>query len=387
MKIFFSMNLHSSKYNFQNQLFDYISFNDFEKEENLRDKLIYNNRFDVFEQQFDKEEEEILYYNSSDCFDNKQNGGGKNDGFLMLTEIEKSKLDSSKKEIFAVDHLTNKSKKKKINNFINKKTKRKENEININQKIITQKETNRNYKAEDTFIKEGDAFPNSSNLKDRVLKPFCNSVVEYLKKIGRIKSEIKIDLSFTSLGYEKIIKIMDLPFHQIICFFGDKENVRILQKAEFENGKNKKLFEDILNLRLKDLLRIYYNQSNEFDINDNGTIIKFPKLDEVLEEMYENYIYKDQRIYNIKVMTRRILSDFKINFDKRQPNGKKEIDIDSIYIRRFEKFKLLQWEGQDEQDELLPLIFDCFNCNQKNLNRNEQEERIMSKKDYYYQHC
>ena len=117
MKIFFSMNLHSSKYNFQNQLFDYISFNDFEKEENLRDKLIYNNRFDVFEQQFDKEEnsiEEILYYNSSDCFDNKQNGGGKNDGFLMLTEIEKSKLDSSKKEIFAVDHLTNKSKKKKL---------------------------------------------------------------------------------------------------------------------------------------------------------------------------------------------------------------------------------------------------------------------------------
>ena len=110
MKIFFSMNLHSSKYNFQNQLFDHISFNDFEKEENLRDKLIYNNRFE----QFDKEEEEILYYNSSDCFDNKQNGGGKNDGFLMLTEIEKSKLDSSKKEIFAVDHLTNKSKKKKL---------------------------------------------------------------------------------------------------------------------------------------------------------------------------------------------------------------------------------------------------------------------------------
>ena len=180
---------------------------------------------------------------------------------------------------------------------------------------------------------------------------------------------------------------MDLPFHQIICFFGDKENVRILQKAEFENGKNKKLFEDILNLRLKDLLRIYYNQSNEFDINDNGTIIKFPKLDEVLEEMYENYIYKDQRIYNIKVMTRRILNDFKFNFDKRQPNGKKEIDIDSIYIRRFENFKLLQWEEQDEQDELLPLIFDCFNCNQKNLNRNEQEERIISKKDYYYQHC
>ena len=180
MKIFFSMNLHSSKYNFQNQLFDYISFNDFEKEENLI--------------------EEILYYNSSDCFDNKQNGGGKNDGFLMLTEIEKSKLDSSKKEIFAVDHLTNKSKKKKINNFINKKTKRKENEININQKIITQKETNRNYKAEDTFIKEGDAFPNSSNLKDRVLKPFCKSVEEYLKKLGRIKEEIKLNLTFTSLG-------------------------------------------------------------------------------------------------------------------------------------------------------------------------------------------
>lgn len=233
------------------------------------------------------------------------------------------------------------------------------------------------------YVKEGDDFPNPSNLKDRVLKRLCIYLVEHLRKLGKIKEEIKLDLSFTSLGYEKIIKIMDLPLHQIICILGYEENYYILQSAVFENEKNKKLFEDILNLRLKDLLKIYYNQSNELDFNDNGTIIKFPKFDNIFEERYKDYKYKDQRIYNIKVSARIILSDFKYNFDKRKSYGNNNIDIDAIYMRRFESFKLLNWERQDE------LLIDFFNWNKKI----EEEEYLRRKKRElgqnieYYLYC
>ena len=164
--------------------YDFLYFDneqEFDKEEKLFEQL---DSFDDLELQcFNENIPELFVYNSFDCFNNEQN-----DGFIKLTEIENSKFDSSKREIFFVDHYTNKSKKTKINKFINKKTKRKDNEININLKINTKKETNMNYKAENTFIKEGDAFPNSSNLKDRVLKPFCNSVVATISGINAAPS-------------------------------------------------------------------------------------------------------------------------------------------------------------------------------------------------------
>ena len=340
---------------------------------------------------------------------NKNPSNEQNVEIAQTTEINNFNSDSPKKPFpFTVSHYSNEKKETKINsnscedfdylrkndtkpdnNFLNKKKERDDNEKDINQEIISQIESNKNNIIKDNFINEGKSSTNGSNLMNSVLKPFCRSLVEYIKDIGNIQKKLKIgNLSRIFHGAKYIRKVLNLPLFQLICFQGCEKNYEILKKAK-PNKKNKILYEKVLNKKLKELFKCYNNKSLEFDISDNEKTIKFPKIDEVIKKNLKNRADKNITISNIKLMANIILNDFKHPiFDERQPNGKNNIDIDSMPIKKIERFEIQEENQEDEltnsEEKLFQESLDFFDFNQKKEEGNEQEERIMSKVEDYH---
>ena len=109
----------------------------------------------------------------------------------------------------------------------------------------------------------------------------------------------------------------------------------------------------------------------------------------MIKKNLKNRADKNITISNIKLMANIILNDFKHPiFDERQPNGKNNIDIDSMPIKIIERFEIQEENQEDEltnsEEKLFPESLDFFDFNQKKEEGNEQEERIMSKVEDYH---
>ena len=301
------------------------------------------------------------------------------------TEMKNVKSDSSIREKikkFAVRKIPSKNKDKKTKvkipknfkifnlikegpeNLLNRKIKRNVEDDEINQRAITQTETNKKKKLSGIEDEEAGATKkirygnyylidreslNTNNLMLEALKTPYPIMVKLVEDLGGIKLEpVNLDNAFG--GTERNRAIIDLSLYKIICFELDEKdekyvknnNKEILENAKPKGERNKKLFEYLLTRKYKFLLDKYFNNEKNFDI-DKETIEKFPAIDEVLADKFKNKfknepLEKEKKIKNLKAMTAIILDDFQHDWNERIPNKKanKGLDFKTKTIETFE---------------------------------------------------
>ena len=297
------------------------------------------------------------------------------------TKMKNIKSDSSiieKIKKFAVRKIPSKNKDKKTKikipknfkifnlikevpeNLLNRKIKRNVEDDEINQRAITQTETNKKKKLSGIEDEEGGATKkikygnyhlvdreslNTNNLMLEALKTPYPIMVKLVEDLGGIKLE-SVNLDNVFGGTKRNRAIIDLPLYKIICFELDEKNEKyvknnnkeILENAKPEGERNKKLFEYLLTRKYKFLLDKYFNKEKNFDI-DKETIEKFPAIDEVLADKFKNEpLEKEKKIKNLKAMTAIILDDFQHDWNERIPNKKanKGLDFKTKTIKTFE---------------------------------------------------
>lgn len=301
------------------------------------------------------------------------------------TEMKNVKSDSSIREKikkFAVRKIPNKNKDKKTKikipknfkifnlikevpeNLLNRKIKRNVEDDEINQRAITQTETNKKKKLSGIEDEEAGATKKirygnyhlidreslkTNNLMLEALKTPYPIMVKLVEDLGGIKLE-SVNLDNVFGGTKRNRAIIDLPLYKIICFELDEKNEKyvknnnkeILENAKPKGERNKKLFEYLLTRKYKFLLDKYFNNEKNFDINKE-TIEKFPSIDEVLADKFKNKfknepLEKEKKIKNLKAMTAIILDDFQHDWNERIPNKKanKGLDFKTKTIETFE---------------------------------------------------
>lgn len=301
------------------------------------------------------------------------------------TKMKNIKSDSSIREKikkFSVRKILSKNKDKKTKakipknfkifnlikegpeNLLNRKIKRNVEDDEINQRAITQTETNKKKKLSGIEDEEAGATKkirygnyylidreslNTNNLMLEALKTPYPIMVKLVEDLGGIKLE-PVNLDNVFGGTERNRAIIDLSLYKIICFELDEKNEKyvknnnkeILENAKPKGEKNKKLFEYLLTRKYKFLLDKYFNNEKNFDI-DKETIEKFPAIDEVLADKFKNKfknepLEKEKKIKNLKAMTAIILDDFQHDWNERIPNKKanKGLDFKTKTIETFE---------------------------------------------------
>ena len=374
------------------------------------------------------------------------------------TKMKNIKSDSSIREKikkFAVRKIPSKNKDKKTKikipknfkifnlikevpeNLLNRKIKRNVEDDEINQRAITQTETNKKKKLSGIEDEEAGATKKirygnyhlidreslkTNNLMLEALKTPYPIMVKLVEDLGGIKLE-SVNLDNVFGGTKRNRAIIDLPLYKIIYFELDEKNEKyvknnnkeILENAKPKGERNKKLFEYLLTRKYKFLLDKYFNNEKNFDINKE-TIEKFPAIDEVLADKFKNKfknepLEKEKKIKNLKAMTAIILDDFQHDWNERIPNKKanKGLDFKTKTIETFEEYiikeketiNLVQEKAKENEstkktnENNLEDVLSLFNsegeiseiiCNsQRNRNEeNEHEEIFISSVTGYY---
>lgn len=330
------------------------------------------------------------------------------------TEMKNVKSDSSIREKikkFAVRKIPSKNKDKKTKakipknfkifnlfkegpeNLLNRKIKRNVEDDEINQRAITQTETNKKKKLSGIEDEEGGATKKirygnyhlidreslkTNNLMLEALKTPYPIMVKLVEDLGGIKLEsVNLDNAFG--GTERNRAIIDLSLYKIICFELDEKNEKyvknnnkeILENAKPKGERNKKLFEYLLTRKYKFLLDKYFNNQKNFDI-DKETIEKFPAIDEVLADKFKNKfknepLEKDKKIKNLKAMTAIILDDFQHDWNERIPNKKANKGLD------FKTKTIETFEGNYELNKIKEK--ETINLDQEKIKKNESTKK------------
>ena len=287
-------------------------------------------------------------------------------------------------------------------NLLNRKIKRNVEDDEINQRAITQTETNKKKKLSGIEDEEGGATKKikygnyhlidkeslkTNNLMLEALKTPYPIMVKLVEDLGGIKLE-SVNLDNVFGGTKRNRTIIDLPLYKIICFVLDEKNEKyvknnnkeILENAKPEGERNKKLFEYLLTRKYKFLLDKYFNNEKNFDI-DKETIEKFPAIDEVLADKFKNKfknepLEKEKKIKNLKAMTAIILDDFQHDWNERIPNKKankgldfktKTIETFEEYIRNYELNKIKEKETINLDQEKIKKNESTKKTNENNL--------------------
>ena len=287
-------------------------------------------------------------------------------------------------------------------NLLNRKIKRNVEDDEINQRAITQTESNKKKKLSGIEDKEAGATKKirygnyhlidrkslkTNNLMLEALKTPYPIMVKLVEDLGGIKLE-SVNLDNVFGGTKRNRAIIDLPLYKIICFELDEKNEKyvknnnkeILENAKPKGEKNKKLFEYLLTRKYKFLLDKYFNNEKNFDINKE-TIEKFPAIDEVLADKFKNKfknepLEKEKKIKNLKAMTAIILDDFQHDWNERIPNKKankgldlkiKTIETFEEYIRNYELNKIKEKETINLDQEKIKKNESTKKTNENNL--------------------
>ena len=330
------------------------------------------------------------------------------------TEMKNIKSDSSIREKikkFAVRKIPSKNKDKKTKakipknfkifnlikegpeNLLNRKIKRNVEDDEINQRAITQTETNKKKKLSGIEDEEAGATKkirygnyylidreslNTNNLMLEALKTPYPIMVKLVEDLGGIKLE-PVNLDNVFGGTERNRAIIDLSLYKIICFELDEKNEKyvknnnkeILENAKPKGERNKKLFEYLLTRKYKFLLDKYFNNEKNFDINKE-TIEKFPAIDEVLADKFKNKfknepLEKEKKIKNLKAMTAIILDDFQHDWNERIPNKKANKGLD------FKTKTIETFEGNYELNKIKEK--ETINLDQEKIKKNESTKK------------
>lgn len=278
-------------------------------------------------------------------------------------------------------------------NLLNRKIKRNVEDDEINQRAITQTETNKKKKLSGIEDEEAGATKkirygnyylidreslNTNNLMLEALKTPYPIMVKLVEDLGGIKLE-SVNLDNVFGGTKRNRAIIDLPLYKIICFELDEKNEKyvknnnkeILENAKPKGERNKKLFEYLLTRKYKFLLDKYFNNEKNFDINKE-TIEKFPAIDEVLADKFKNKfknepLEKEKKIKNLKAMTAIILDDFQHDWNERIPNKKANKGLD------FKTKTIETFEGNYELNKIKEK--ETINLDQEKIKKNESTKK------------
>ena len=151
---------------------------------------------------------------------------------------------------------------------------------------------------------------NKDNIVKGALKPPFRHFVKLVEKSGGIKLK-RVNLRKVFGGVKTCKKAVELKLYQIICFDEKGKNKSILKNA---NPKDEKLFKYLLSRKFIFLMRKYNQKNPTFYIDgEKKTIPGFQYIDEVLENVYKDYPYikKVRKINRLKIMTSKIVNNFK----------------------------------------------------------------------------
>jgi hypothetical protein len=200
---------------------------------------------------------------------------------------------------------------------------------------------------------------NKDNIVKGALKPPFRHFVKLVEKSGGIKLK-RVNLRKVFGGVKTCKKAVELKLYQIICFDEKGKNKSILKNA---NPKDEKLFKYLLSRKFIFLMRKYNQKNPTFYIDgEKKTIPGFQYIDEVLENVYKDYPYikKVRKINRLKIMTSKIVNNFKgLKEYNPQKGGGYEEGFSPEYLESFE-------ENQEiENDEDL---------DSNNLNKEKEKE-------------
>ena len=344
------------------------------------------------------------------------------------TEMKNIKSDSSIREKikkFSARKILSKNKDKKTKikipknfkifnlikegpeNLLNRKIKRNVEDDEINQRAITQTETNKKKKLSGIEDEEAGTTKKirygnyhlidreslkTNNLMLEALKTPYPIMVKLVEDLGGIKLE-SVNLDNVFGGTKRNRAIIDLPLYKIICFELDEKNEKyvknnnkeILENAKPKGERNKKLFEYLLTRKYKFLLDKYFNNEKNFDI-DKETIEKFPAIDEVLADKFKNKfknepLKKEKKIKNLKAMTAIILDDFQHDWNEKIPNKKanKGLDFKTKTIKTFEEYIRNYELNKIKEKETINLVQEKAKENESTKKTNENNlEDVLS---------
>ena len=178
---------------------------------------------------------------------------------------------------------------------------------------------------------------NKDNIVKGALKPPFRHFVKLVEKFGGIKLK-RVNLRKVFGGVKTCKKAVELKLYQIICFDEKGKNKSILKNA---NPKDEKLFKYLLSRKFIFLMRKYNQKNPTFYIDgEKKTIPGFQYIDEVLENVYKDYPYikKVRKINRLKIMTSKIVNNFKgLKEYNPQKGGGYEEGFSPEYLESFEE--------------------------------------------------
>ena len=193
---------------------------------------------------------------------------------------------------------------------------------------------------------------NKDNIVKGALKPPFRHFVKLLEKLGRIKLK-RVNLRKVFGGVKTCKKAVELKLYQIICFDEKGKNKSILKNA---NPKDEKLFKYLLSRKFIFLMRKYNQKNPTFYIDgEKKTIPGFQYIDEVLENVYKDYPYikKVRKINRLKIMTSKIVNNFKgLKEYNPQKGGGYEEGFSPEYLETFEENQEIENDSDLESNNL-----------------------------------
>ena len=191
---------------------------------------------------------------------------------------------------------------------------------------------------------------NKDNIVKGALKPPFPHFVKLVEKFDGIKLK-RVNLRKVFGGVKTSKKAVELKFYQIICFDKKGKNKSILKNAE---PKDEKLFKYLLSRKYKFLLRKYNQKNPTFYIDgEKKTIPGFQYIDEVLENVYKDYPKKVRKINRLKIMTSKIVNNFKgLKEYNPQKGGGYEEGFSPEYLENFEENQEIENDSDLESNNL-----------------------------------
>lgn len=193
---------------------------------------------------------------------------------------------------------------------------------------------------------------NKDNIVKGALKPPFRHFVKLVEKSGGIKLK-RVNLRKVFGGVKTCKKAVELKLYQIICFDEKGKNKSILKNA---NPKDEKLFKYLLSRKFIFLMRKYNQKNPTFYIDgEKKTIPGFQYIDEVLENVYKDYPYikKVRKINRLKIMTSKIVNNFKgLKEYNPQKGGGYEEGFSPEYLENFEENQEIENDSDLESNNL-----------------------------------
>ena len=300
-------------------------------------------------------------------------------GFNSLTQINPPKCNE--KDLLGKKRECPKLKKDDIKSFYYATNL--ENNISKKSKVSSNIKVNpRDKTSSQTFNSEDEEIEKNKYNKDNYIKASLKSpypfLIQLIEKHGGIKLA-KVNLKNVFGGTTQNKESLMGKLYQIICF--GENNKKILENAKPENEK---IYNYFLSREYKFLLKKYYDNDKNFNIDGKDVKIEdFKTFEEVKKDSKIKY-YSDENINKFRSAVSIVLKNFE-GYEERKP--KKEVKYHTKF-EYIEKFENTERNGDNE------FFSDYLTSNDneesikhmpENCNINDAQQNCMNI-NYFYSH-